>query len=97
MARYAPTFDTAILDAPAGLPAQRPALTPAARTSPPAKAGFLHRIFDALVAARTRQAEREIARYLATTQGKFTDQMERDIERRLIGADDAFARIRTAA
>ena len=36
-----------------------------------------------LIAARQRQAEREIARYIATTGGKFTDQVEREITRRL--------------
>jgi hypothetical protein len=96
MARYAPAFDNALLDTPAGLPASRPALKTPARTSTPAKPGIFHRILDALVEARTRQAEREIARYLATTQGKFTDQVERDIERRLAGPDQSFARIRSA-
>ena len=44
----------------------------------------LSRLLAMLVAARQRQAEREIARYLATTGGKFTDQVEREITRRLI-------------
>ncbi len=38
------------------------------------------RFLDALIEARTRQAEREIARYMATK--RFTDASERDIERR---------------
>lgn len=47
--------------------------------------GFFSRIIDALMAARLRQAEREIAHYLADTGGKFTDESEREIERRFLG------------
>lgn len=36
---------------------------------------FWNRLFDALVEAQTRRAEREIARYLST--GPFTDAAER--------------------
>ena len=36
------------------------------------------------MAARMRQAEREVARYLADTGGKFTDEAEREIERRFL-------------
>ena len=52
----------------------------------PAKSrpGFFRRILDAMVAARLRQAEREIAHYLADTGGKFTDEAEREIERRFL-------------
>lgn len=43
------------------------------------------RMFDAMNAARMRQAEREIARYLAADGGvKFTDEAEREIERRFL-------------
>lgn len=44
----------------------------------------LGKLFALLVAVRQRQADREIARYIATTGGKFTDQVEREITRRLI-------------
>jgi hypothetical protein len=37
-----------------------------------------------MMAARLRQAEREIATYLADTGGKFTDEAEREIERRFL-------------
>ena len=37
-----------------------------------------------MMAARRRQAEREIARYLVDTGGKFTDETEREIERRFL-------------
>ncbi len=44
----------------------------------------LSRFFAALMASRQRQADAEIARYIASTGGKFTDQIEREIQRRLI-------------
>lgn len=52
----------------------------------PAKArtGFFRRVLDAMMASRLRQAEREIAHYLADTGGKFTDEAEREIERRFL-------------
>jgi len=39
----------------------------------------------ALAQARTRQAEREVAHYLAMTGGRMTDTVERELERRLAG------------
>jgi hypothetical protein len=42
------------------------------------------RLIAAMMVARTRQAEREIARYLSGTGGKFTDEAEREIERRFL-------------
>ena len=39
---------------------------------------------SAIMVARTRQAEREIARYLRGSGGKFTDEAEREIERRFL-------------
>ena len=41
------------------------------------------RLFGLFIAARQRAADREIARYLATTGGKMTDSIEREIQRRL--------------
>lgn len=61
-------------------------------TYAPAKAkvapqrGFFGRLMDAMMAARMRQAEREIALYLDHTGGKFTDEAEREIERRFLSA-----------
>ena len=46
--------------------------------------GLLARVFDALIVARQRDAEREIARYVAGSGGKFTDETEREIERRFL-------------
>jgi hypothetical protein len=42
------------------------------------------RLFDAMVTARQAQAEREIAHYLERIGGKFTDDIEREIERRFL-------------
>ncbi len=50
----------------------------------PVRRGILARVLDALMAARMRQAEREIATYLSDTGGKFTDEAEREIERRFL-------------
>ena len=47
--------------------------------------GFWRRVFDAMVASRQRQVEREIARYLGDTGFKFTDEAEREIETRILG------------
>lgn len=46
--------------------------------------GFFGRLFDVMHVARQRAAEREIALYLGNG-GKFTDESEREIERRFLG------------
>lgn len=46
--------------------------------------GFFARAIAAMKLARQRQAEREIARYLALTGGNLTDEIEREIQRRLL-------------
>jgi hypothetical protein len=43
-------------------------------------AGFFRRLINAIFVSRQRQVEREIARYLQN--GRFTDEVEREIERR---------------
>ena len=48
------------------------------------KHGFLWHFMHALATSRQKQADREIARYLARSGGKFTDESEREIERRMI-------------
>jgi hypothetical protein len=45
---------------------------------------FWQRLLAAMMASRQRQAEREIARYLRNHGGKFTDEAEREIERRFL-------------
>ena len=46
--------------------------------------GFFRHLFRAMQAARLRHAEREIGLYLARSGGKFTDEGEREIERRFL-------------
>ena len=46
---------------------------------------FWTRLFGAIVNSQQRRAEREIARYLAS-RGPLTDEVEREIMRRLSGA-----------
>jgi hypothetical protein len=58
-----------------------------ARTGPAtarARPGLFRRLLAAMMAARARQVDREIARYLSGTGGKFTDEAEREIERRYL-------------
>jgi hypothetical protein len=47
--------------------------------------GFWRRAFDAMVTAQQKRAEREVATYLASRGGLFTDDMEREIMQRLSG------------
>ena len=62
------------------------------KTYAPAKAkvaptrGFFRRLMDSMMAARLRQAEREIALYVSQSGGKFTDEAEREIERRFLSS-----------
>ncbi len=51
----------------------------------PARKSFWSRFLAAIVASQQRRAEREIARFLAT-RGPLTDEVEREIMRRLSGA-----------
>ena len=71
---------------PQNQPAQPLAKSPAMARVQAAVAprpGFFTRLFDAIAEARMRQAEREIARYFAGGV-KFTDEAEREIERRFL-------------
>jgi hypothetical protein len=56
---------------------------PSGRANGRSKAGLLRRLVDALVASQLQRTEYEIARYLQSTGGKFTDSIEREIEERL--------------
>jgi hypothetical protein len=68
-----------------GLAARDLAFTKAgAATDKVRKPSFFNWLFTAMMAARTRAAEREIARYLQGAGGKFTDEAEREIERRFL-------------
>ena len=52
----------------------------------PARKSIVSRFLTALIEARQLQAEREIARYIDSCGGKFTDESEREIERRFLSA-----------
>jgi hypothetical protein len=52
------------------------------------RVGFFRRLVNAMMISRQRQAEREIARYLSSH--KFTDETEREIERRFLLAPPSF-------
>jgi hypothetical protein len=47
--------------------------------------GFWHRVYEGIVKAQERRAEREIARYLESHGGLLTDDMERQLMERLTG------------
>lgn len=69
-----------------GVAARDLAFTENSRANVRSKRGFFSRFFDGMLNARRRAAEREIATYLADTGGKFTDETEREIERRFLSA-----------
>jgi hypothetical protein len=50
----------------------------------PLRRNWFRRIIEAAVAARQRQADREIARFLMTRGGKITDESEREIMQRFL-------------
>jgi hypothetical protein len=45
---------------------------------------FFHRVWEALEQSNQRRAEQQIANYLGLSKGKFTDELEREIERRFL-------------
>jgi hypothetical protein len=51
------------------------------------KPSILRRIFDAIMESRQREADRQIARFLAGRGGTLTDDLEREITRRLLTSD----------
>jgi hypothetical protein len=72
--------------APRDLAFTQPSVTQRSATKSPARPqrSLIGRLLDAVMVARQREAEREVARYLASTGGKFTDEAEREIERRFL-------------
>lgn len=50
-----------------------------------ARPSFWRRVFDVMITAQQRRAERDVAAYLANRGGLFTDDMEREIMQRLSG------------
>jgi hypothetical protein len=57
----------------------------AAEHAPERKRGLLGRFLDALIEARSREAEQQVARLLACFGGTFTDSVEREAERSVLG------------
>ena len=51
---------------------------------PATRRGFWRRLYNAIMLAHQRDAERDIARYVAR-HGKFTDSLEREIGERFFG------------
>jgi hypothetical protein len=51
------------------------------------RAGVLRRVLDALRASRQRQIDRDIASLIAGRGGRITDDLEREITRRLLTSD----------
>ena len=51
------------------------------------KPGVLRRLFDAFTASRRRAADREIARFVARSGGRFTDDFERELMHRVATRD----------
>lgn len=56
------------------------------QTDAATRKSFFARFLAAIAASRQREAERQIARYLAGSGGKFTDETEREIERRFLAS-----------
>jgi hypothetical protein len=65
--------------------ADRDIVSTGAAETKPARKPFWARLYAAIVAAQQRRAEREIARFIAS-RGPLTDELEREIMRRLSGA-----------
>ena len=51
------------------------------------KPGLLRRVFDAAFESRQRQADKEIARFIANAGGRLTDDIERRMMARLTTSD----------
>ena len=56
-----------------------------AEHAPERKRGLLGRFLDALIEARRREAEQQVARLLACSGSTFTDSFEREAERSVLG------------
>ena len=63
----------------------QPSQTPAAHAPAEPTRGLLARFLDALIASRQREAEERVARLLVQSGGKFTDSLEREAERSVLG------------
>jgi hypothetical protein len=64
-------------------PLASPAVHP--KLNVPGKPGMLRRVFDAVMASRKRDVDRQIARFLAARSGgNLTDSLEREISQHLL-------------
>jgi hypothetical protein len=50
----------------------------------PAKPGLFRRVLAAIERASQRRTDQQIERYLRSSRNKFTDELEREIERRFL-------------
>ena len=61
---------------------------PVSKAGPVAeKPGVLRRIYDAILESRQRSANQEIARYLAQSGGRLTNNLEREVMERLMSGN----------
>lgn len=58
---------------------------PAEAAAKEPRQSFWRRLYNSMIEAQQRRAEREVARYLASHGGLLTDSMEREIMLRLSG------------
>jgi hypothetical protein len=63
---------------------------PETETRTPEHKSLWRRMYEAFVTAQQRRAEREVARYLASHGGLITDDIEREIMRRLANGGGRF-------
>jgi hypothetical protein len=56
---------------------------PQSRDAAPHHVGLLRRVFDAIFESRQRHADQEIARFIASSGGHLTDDVERRMMQRL--------------
>jgi len=54
-----------------------------AQAQQPARTPFWRRLYESMIAAQQRRADREIAAYIASRGGSLTDEVEREIMRSL--------------
>jgi hypothetical protein len=57
------------------------------RGSAASKAGLLRRVFDAVFESRQRHADQDLARFIANSGGRLTDDIERRMMQRLTTSD----------
>ena len=53
-------------------------------TNPALKSGLMRRLFDALLEAREKRAQRAMDEYIAQSGGHLTDSLEREIGERIL-------------